>query len=363
MRSSRTICFYVSDYGYGHASRDIAIIRRIKEHDSGIKVYVKVDNSFEFMKRSLPYPGVEVIRHKNDVGAEAQAGKFEADKEKTLLRLREWLGKWEEFLRQEQEFCKQNKVSLILSDIPPQPFILARKLGIPGIAISNFDWHWVYRNLFGDISAIQEISAAYNQAALALVLPLNLDMVPFHNKRKIGLVSRKITRSKKEIRGECGVSEDDLLVYLGLGQSLSSDLLKVKSPRPLGEKLKVLVSSHVNLPGTFKVPQQETEVQNYIAACDLVVSKAGYGTLSEAISAEIPMLLFQNFIEGEPLVREIENLGIGEEISVDSFRQGEWVDRIGSLPKYKEQYQNLPERFRREGTEDLWREIANIGKG
>ena len=31
------ICFYTSDYGYGHASRDIAIIRRILDEFNDIK--------------------------------------------------------------------------------------------------------------------------------------------------------------------------------------------------------------------------------------------------------------------------------------------------------------------------------------
>jgi hypothetical protein len=61
----KRICFYTSDHGYGHAARDIAIIRGIcKQLD--VRVYVKTDVPFEFMKHSLPF--AQVIRRRNDIG-------------------------------------------------------------------------------------------------------------------------------------------------------------------------------------------------------------------------------------------------------------------------------------------------------
>ena len=49
----KRICFYTSDYGYGHAARDIAIIRGIcKQLD--VKVFARTNVPFEFMKHSLP---------------------------------------------------------------------------------------------------------------------------------------------------------------------------------------------------------------------------------------------------------------------------------------------------------------------
>jgi len=61
----RKICFYTSDYGYGHAARDIAIIIGIcKQLD--IQTFVKTNVTFEFMKQSLPF--VRFVQRKNDIG-------------------------------------------------------------------------------------------------------------------------------------------------------------------------------------------------------------------------------------------------------------------------------------------------------
>lgn len=61
-------CFYISDYGYGHASMDIAIVRRILSEFGDVKIYIKTDRLFHFVKQSLPQKNVEVLRAKNDIG-------------------------------------------------------------------------------------------------------------------------------------------------------------------------------------------------------------------------------------------------------------------------------------------------------
>jgi len=62
------ICFYISDYGYGHASRDIAIIRKILNENKDVKIFVKTDTPFNFVRQSLPQKNVEVMRIKNNIG-------------------------------------------------------------------------------------------------------------------------------------------------------------------------------------------------------------------------------------------------------------------------------------------------------
>ena len=54
-----------------------------------------------------------------------------------------------------------------------------------------------------------------------------------------------------------------------------------------------LVSSNVQVSrsNVFQIPSNYLESQNYIAASDLVISKAGWGMIGEAITANVPLLL------------------------------------------------------------------------
>jgi UDP-N-acetylglucosamine:LPS N-acetylglucosamine transferase len=56
-----------------------------------------------------------------------------------------------------------------------------------------------------------------------------------------------------------------------------------------------LVSGNTAVEGKniVKIPEDVTETQNYIAACDLVISKPGWGTVSEAVRSERPLLVIE----------------------------------------------------------------------
>ena len=354
------ICFYVSDYGYGHASRDIAIIRRILDEFNDVKVYVKTDGPFHFVQQSLPHKNVEVIQTKNDVGVVFKKNSVTVDRERTRNVLDEWIVSWDDYVQSEKKFCRDHNIDLILSDVTPQPFIVADELGIPSIAISNFTWHYIFHNLFGDIPATERIKEAYQSADNALILPFNEEMHIFKKKKMIGLVSRGITMDGHEIRRRCGISDDEMLVYVGVGMSFDPSFMR--NMKPIEAPMKFLISSNAELPfdNVVRIPIDETETQNYIAACDLVVSKTGYGTVSEAIRAKIPMLLLRRdgFKEDELIGNRVEGLGIGRFISGESFLDGTWANEL-DLDMYTKGFNKLNGRFESDGIPEI---VETIGK-
>jgi uncharacterized protein (TIGR00661 family) len=350
------ICFYISDYGYGHASRDIAIIRRILDEFNDVKMYIKTGEPFHFVMNSLPKKNVEVIQSENDIGVVFKENSVTVDCERTKRVLNDWLASWDGYIQDEERFYENHKIDLILSDIVPQPFIIADEQNIPSIAISNFTWYYIFYNLFGDIAATERIKEAYQLAVIALVLPFNESMDIFKEKKEISLVSREITIDRYEMRRKCGVSEDELLVYVSVGRSFDPSFMnntkKIDNPG-----VKFLVSSNVRLPheNVIKIPNNETESQNYIAMCDLAVSKIGYSTVSEAIKAKIPMFLLKRngFKEDELIGNEVEKLGIGRFISEHVFLDGNWANELNSLDKYMRNFDALSGRLTKDGTLEI----------
>ena len=80
------ICFYVSDFGYGHAARNILLIRKLQE-TLHAEVVVRTGSPATFISCSLP--GIEVILGQNDpwVVMEVAAG----DQERTLAAVKQWV--------------------------------------------------------------------------------------------------------------------------------------------------------------------------------------------------------------------------------------------------------------------------------
>lgn len=357
------ICFYISDYGYGHASRDIAIIRKILSEYNDAKIYIKTYEPFHFVRQSLPYRNVEVIQTRNDVGVVFKENSVTVDREQTKKMLDEWLASWAEYIQKEKRFCETHKIDLILSDIAPQPFIVADDLGITSIAISNFTWHYIFYNLFGEIPATERIKGAYERAEIALVLPFNEEMNIFKRKREISLVSREITVDRCEMRRRCGISDNEMLVYVGVGRSFEPSFMRSMKPIE-STNVKFLTSSNAELPfgNVISIPNNETETQNYIAMCDLVVSKTGYGTVSEAIRARIPVFLLKRngFKEDELIGTKVEDLGIGQFISEKSFLDSAWINESTHLDMYTKGFNNLNSRFKNNGIPEIFRTVKEV---
>lgn len=359
------ICFYISDYGYGHASRDIAIVRRLLKEFNDIKLYVKTNGPFHFVRDSLPQKNVEVIQTKNDIGVIFifKGNSITVDRKQTKELLDTWLSSWDEYIQKERRFCEAHNISVILSDITPQPFIVANELGIPSIGISNFTWHYIFYNLFGDTPETERIEEAYRHANFALVLPFNEEMTLFNERKEISFVSREITSDRKAMRRKCGIADDKLLVYLGVGRSFDSSFLG--NIKELGSnKVTFLASSNAELPfeDVIGIPSNETETQNYIAMCDLVVSKTGYSTASEAIRAKVPLFMFkrEGYKEDGLIANAIEDLGIGRHISESSFLSGDWINDLDNLDEYREQFDTMGYRFKNDGTIEVIDAIKEV---
>lgn len=59
----KTICYYISDYGYRHAARSVAIIRDLIAQSEKVKVVVCHSYALDFIKDSLyNIPRVETVK-------------------------------------------------------------------------------------------------------------------------------------------------------------------------------------------------------------------------------------------------------------------------------------------------------------
>jgi len=356
----KKICFYISDHGYGHASRDIAIIRHLKKN-LGVNIFIKTSKPFNFVKKSLS--DIKLIECLNDEGIILEDDYPKVDKIKTLALFEKLIDRWEEYIQKEKQFCKEKNIDLIISDIAPQPFIVAKEIGIPSVAISNFTWHSVFSHIFGDNEITKTLKYAYKCATLACLLPFAEPMNLFRKRIPISLVSRDIDVIKSDFRSSLGIKENEKLIYVGLGKSMDEKILsnisQIDDPNirlllPYGAKL--------NSRRDIKIPKDYTESQNYLGICDLIVSKAGYSTISEAVRAKVPVFIFEreNIYEDIFVGKELKKLKIGEVISFEEFINCDWIDKIENLERYKENFNNLNEKYTEDGCEDITNIVKEI---
>lgn len=342
------IAFYISDMGYGHATREIAVIRELLRHKR-VNVFARTHTPFGLVKRS--FEGAKraaVADVQNDVGTVNATGGMGVDAKKTHEAVIEWLKGWDAYNRKEKAFCKKEKIDLIAADIAPQPFLVAESLGLPSIGLSNFTWDWIYSAIFGEDLEVEQMREAYRAASLGVLFPFSFEAHPFRKTEKVGLAVRRRTRGREEMRKLAGAKPSEMITFCSFG--FSTDIRKVATPK----KARLMMPSSTATEGAIKVPESETESQDWIGACDLLLSKGSYGVVSEAMQAEVPMLLASRpgFVESDIFIAECTRLGIAVEVTEQEAVRGSWEEKAEEAIDCKKNYRRLPDLYRRDGAKE-----------
>lgn len=355
------IAFYVSDHGYGHATRSIALVRALAaEGGPDLRLEVVNHHAHGLLRRALEgLKGVTVLDRTTDVGFTCSEERLCFDRGRTALAVSSWIGGWRGFVASEVERLRRAPPDLIVSDVPPQPLLVAEKLGIPSVVTSNFTWVDQYEpHLRPDLVA--PLRGAYALAARGHAYPMRTALSGVRNLVAAGLVTREPSRDPAEVRRSLGVEPGVPLVHLGFGWSADA----VAAARELDTsylpgEVRLLVSSNLAAVASsddlsrriVPIPDEETEAHEAIAACDLVIAKAGYSTVAEAIAGRVPVLAIpvEGSIESGTIARSVERLGIGSSAPANEPLDGRVLaraaDMLDSLERYHEAYRRLPAEF------------------
>lgn len=282
MIKEKSIAFFISDHGFGHASRNIPIIRYILGANKDIRVIIKTGkNQGEFIRSLIgDFSGrVRYFFDLMDVGLILQENSLDIDTEKLKEKVEEYIQNFEEKVSKEIEFLHYYNVNLIVSDIVPWIFKCSKRLNIPSILISNFTWVEIYKEHLSR-EVCNEYIECYKLADKALFYELYIGEMKEYIKdyEEVSLCSRdfdlvKVDKIKNSFKKP--------IVYLSVGRSVE-----------LKEEMYVsnlnydfIVTDGIRLRGdnVHYLDKETTNTQDYLMASDFVITKAGWGTVSEAL--------------------------------------------------------------------------------
>jgi uncharacterized protein (TIGR00661 family) len=290
----KIIAYYISDYGFGHASRSVAIIRELLTLSNNIKVIVCHSYAISFIKASLANEErVEYRESATDIGYKLKQNSLEPDLEEMNSSFDRYIENLDELVYDEIQFCMVTGIDAIISDIVPFSFKVAKKLKIPSIGISNFTWFTAYKQLI-EKRKLENLKGYYSLMDYQFSLATSNEPKWGHIwERDFGFVSRRcdeelVNKLKKEI-DPTGLMT---IVYFGLGMKVFIDELETltiwDSPNCI-----FVVSSNIKLKkgNIYKIPSEYSESQYFIAASDIVITKAGWSTIAEAINLNKPLIV------------------------------------------------------------------------
>jgi len=329
----KKIIYYITDHGKGHASRSISVIRELQKHD--IDVTVRNSNSIKFIQNSIP--GINVLSSKTDVGISVKNDLLSIDKDKSKYEMTKWIESLNQNAEKEKEKIIGINPDLIISDISAMPFLVAKELEIPSIAISNFSWYDTSNFLEEPILEI--LSQAYDYASIAIKLPFGTPMTHFKNKYDAGIIARKTEREKKQIRKQIGINDSDFVVLFAMGNMVNEITCNSEN------NIKTLaMNSLVKNPNVINLSNW-TEGQELVSISDLVICKSGYGMISECLINGTPFFYVSdnNRMELNMISNELSKIGLKNEITLEQINNLQLNQEfMNSIEKFEKKSNDTP---------------------
>lgn len=330
----KRIAYYISGHGYGHATRSIEVIRNILRQVPSAAAFVITDSPKWLFPRNI-VESVRFIDGSCDIGA-VQQNSFEVDVRATLKTVADFYGTFESRITEEADFLRNCRIDVVVGDIPALSFLAADAAGIASIGIANFSWDWIYQPYVAQYPEyswiVDATQSAYSKAGKLLRLPFHGDLSVFPVIKDIPLIAGKPKKGREQTRQSLGIAPEERAILV-LFRPADLDQIDTRRLAELAE-YKFVFLNEISPAANFIITERDACTSpDLVAACDLVVTKPGYGIISECATTGTPMLYAarENFQEYDVLAKGLETLNMGALLPHDRLVSGDWGEAIQTI--------------------------------
>jgi L-arabinokinase len=319
------LAYFITAHGYGHGVRSCIIGDALAKNH---KITFRTDLPIELFNEELKSP-FSYKKGVFDCGCLQKNG-VTTDVDATINKYIEIAQKNRTLLEKEVDWCRMAGIEGIISDITPFAFEIARKCNLPSIAISNFTWYDIYEEYLSDYSVFQEyldeIHNQYRAADLLLALQPAQNMQYFKRQLSIPLIGRVGKNKRDAINTMFSIMPEKKLglIYtgnFGMDSAVWKDLEKLTEWEFLG-----VYDLPCNVDNFHLVSKKDFRYQDLIASSDVMISKLGYGAISECMLNGKPLIYLPRtkFAEYATLERAVRGWGGGFCITEEEYFSLQW---------------------------------------
>ena len=332
-----SIAFYISGHGFGHAARQVEIINALAARRPDLGFLLRTSVPRWLLDRTVKVP-FELDPRPCDTGV-VQIDSLRLDEAATIAQARDFYATIEERADAEARVLKGHDVRFVVADAPPLACAAAARAGVPSVVVSNFTWDWIYAGYPEEVASapalLPTIRAAYLQADAGWRLPMHGGFDTFqssparrHTKTPalvdVPFVARHASHGRDETRQRLGLPSNRriaLPTFGGFGlEGLNLDALDILTTITTGD------AWHVARVADEAIYEAGLRYEDLVRAVDVVVTKPGYGIISECIANETAVVYTSRgrFAEYDVLVAEMPKYLRCAYLDQESLRAGRW---------------------------------------
>ncbi|MEN8205729.1 MAG: hypothetical protein ABFS24_06930 [Pseudomonadota bacterium] len=324
----------LSGHGYGHLAQCAPVINTLWAEHPDVKLTVcgalPRDVVAERLDRSFNYRCVELDPVLQMFSA------WEVDTPASQQVYRAFHENWEAGLQQDMGLLRQLSPDLVLADIPYRILAAAAQLGIAAIGLCSLNWVEVYaaycQGDSKDRRILDQMMSAYRAAQAFLTPQPSIPMPQLGNTYAIGPIARRGNRQKTSICTQWGIPHNTNIVLVALG-GITTELPLESWPR-MDNIIWLFTSAGTRERDDFLVVSAlDLPFIDVLASADVVLTKPGYGTYTEAVCNGVPILSIErpDWPETAELTRWVRQYGHIEIMTRKQFYSGAFASQLQAL--------------------------------
>ncbi len=288
-----SIAYYITSHGYGHGVRSCSIIRAINRLYPDWTVHIVSQLPAAFIANQADSTRNPIRAESYDVGM-VQLDSIRVDIDATLGKISHIGHRRNELVQIESEFLTANRIAAVVADIPGIPIEAAARKGIPSIAVGNFGWDWIYSEFVPRDAAwepvVKMFQEQYRQTSLLLRLPFCEEMEAFPRIEDIPLVASPGIARRSEIAAATGCDERKRWILLSFTTLDWSEETLDRVERIQDCEFITVLPLEWHRRNIHAISREQMTFSDAIASVDAVISKPGFGILSDCIVNRKPLI-------------------------------------------------------------------------
>jgi hypothetical protein len=336
----KTIAYFVTDSGFGHITRSVAIIANILSNsDYNVLIISNKDQDNHARIGLLDYEKrVSFAIADTDANSVFYNNSLKVDVESTTAAVRTYMENLDDYIEDTYNLLKGLDITTVVTDISILGIMVAKKLRAKVIGISNYTWYNRFKSLGLDEDILDFYQKWYNKLDILLRFQFPDDMTgiscPIED---VGLVCREVDMmSSSDYKHRYWPA-----IYLSIGQvEKKKEVFEVDFPQGT-----IFATGAIEITGStylLKLPQRVSHTQDYIAASSLALIKGGWSSVAECLILGIPFgILEQGDTEDEELVNKLFDEKLAFKTTEDELRNFSIKDlNIKSTKLIKKRFPN-----------------------
>ncbi len=323
----------ISGHGYGHAVMTAPLINALHERHPKLRITLKTDVPKAFLQRKFNMP-FGYLPDSSDFGMVMHSA-FEVDTVESLEKYKAFHQDWPTRLEAQMAQLKQLEADSLLSNIAYLPLVAAKQLKRPCVAYSCLNWAEIFHHYFANQAnadqIYQQMLEAYSGADCIISTEPAMPMAGLMTQRVGPIASQGINR-RTALLNLLGLPNSTRLVLATMG-GIKTDMNQTNWPEIEDVHYLVLDLPSQDRRDISSLSTSHISFTDILCSVDLLFTKPGYGSFTEAAIHSIPVLYVERkeWPEHIYLTQWLEKYTACRAITQQQLSKGDFISELIDL--------------------------------